>query len=223
MLLTANSLCMASPSAAGPRPMPYAARKHVPLRMTKVCCRSVTQETKEVMKKENWWNKNSAPNMIAVRDTQELVDALASAGEKLVIVEFYAPWCGACKALYPKICKIMNERTEDVLFIKVSFEDNKEICRTMGVKVLPFFHFYRGAEGKVDQFSCTVSKIQKLKILGVSQSSLMVLFAPGRSGHAKDDCSRDCREFAESFRELAASLLRGHVGGLKKVQNAREP
>ena len=32
------------------------------------------------------------------------------------------------------------------------------------LQVLPMFHFYRGAEGKVDGFSCTVSKIQKFKV-----------------------------------------------------------
>ena len=34
----------------------------------------------------------------------------------------------------------------------------------MGVKVLPFFKFFRGAEGKVDEFSCTISKIQKFRV-----------------------------------------------------------
>ncbi len=34
----------------------------------------------------------------------------------------------------------------------------------MGVKVLPYFQFFRGAEGKVDQFSCTVSKIQRFRV-----------------------------------------------------------
>lgn len=112
---------------------------------------------------DKWWNKNSAENMKDVGTIQELVDELALAGEKLVIVEFFAPWCGACKALYPKICKMMSDHLDDVVFLKVSFEDNKEMCKTMGIKVLPYFHFYRGAEGKVDAFSCTVSKIQKFR------------------------------------------------------------
>ena len=34
----------------------------------------------------------------------------------------------------------------------------------MGVKVLPYFKLFRGAEGKVAEFSCTVSKIQKIRV-----------------------------------------------------------
>jgi hypothetical protein len=62
-----------------------------------------------------------------------------------------------------QLCQIMNEHLEDVIFLKISFEANKEMCKNMGVKVLPYFKFFRGAEGKVDQFSCTVSKIQRFR------------------------------------------------------------
>ncbi|GFR45641.1 hypothetical protein Agub_g7050 [Astrephomene gubernaculifera] len=107
---------------------------------------------------EPWWAKDNPSNMKDINSIQELVDALAEAGDRLVVVEFYAQWCNACRALFPKICKIMADNP-NVLFYKVNFDDNRDACRTLGVKVLPYFHFYRGAEGRVAAFSCTISKL----------------------------------------------------------------
>lgn len=111
---------------------------------------------------EPWWEKDSAPNMKQISSVQELVDSLADAGDRLVIIDIYAKWCNACRALYPKLCRLMVEHP-DVVLLKVDFDDNRQMCKTLNVKVLPFFQLYRGAEGKVDGFSCSVSKLQRLK------------------------------------------------------------
>lgn len=58
---------------------------------------------------------------------------LADAGEHLVIVDFYAEWCGACRALYPKLCRMMVERP-DVIFLKVNFDKNKQMAKSLGIK-----------------------------------------------------------------------------------------
>ncbi|XP_020258111.1 thioredoxin-like 1-1, chloroplastic isoform X1 [Asparagus officinalis] len=52
-----------------------------------------------------WWEKTSKPNMTEIKSTQHLVDSLLDAGDNLVIVDFYSPGCGGCKALHPKIKK----------------------------------------------------------------------------------------------------------------------
>eukprot|EP01018_Ginkgo_biloba_P038462 Gb_00717 [translate_table: standard] len=109
-----------------------------------------------------WWEKGVHPNMKEVHSTQELIDSLLTAGDKLVVVDFYSPWCGACRSLHPKICQLA-ETNPDVEFVKVNYEDNKSMCYSLNIHVLPFFQFYRGAEGRVCSFSCTNATIKKFK------------------------------------------------------------
>jgi len=41
--------------------------------------------------------------MREVSSAQDLVNSLLNAGDKLVIVDFFSPGCGGCKALHPKV------------------------------------------------------------------------------------------------------------------------
>ncbi|KAE8735647.1 hypothetical protein F3Y22_tig00000340pilonHSYRG01003 [Hibiscus syriacus] len=47
--------------------------------------------------------EGSSPKMKEVTYVQDLVDSLLNAGDKLVIVDFFSPGCGGCKALHPKL------------------------------------------------------------------------------------------------------------------------
>jgi thiol-disulfide isomerase/thioredoxin len=112
----------------------------------------------EVSDSIQWWERDGGAYFTDIHSTREFVDALANASDKLVVVDFYATWCGSCRALYPKLCKLAGEH-EDVVFLKVNINENKSMCKSLNIKVLPFFHFYRGAEGRIDSFSCSLSKV----------------------------------------------------------------
>lgn len=56
-----------------------------------------------IKKPVRWWEKGLKPNMKEVTGAEDLVDSLLTAGDKLVVVDFFSPGCGGCKALHPKV------------------------------------------------------------------------------------------------------------------------
>ncbi|KAJ3682958.1 hypothetical protein LUZ60_013185 [Juncus effusus] len=113
-------------------------------------------------KSARWWESNRQPNMKEIESAQDLVDSLLNAGDKLVIVDFFAPGCPGCKSLHPKICQFA-EANPDVLFLQVNYEKHKSMCYSLHVHVLPFFWFFRGAQGRLTGFSCTNQTIKKFR------------------------------------------------------------
>jgi thiol-disulfide isomerase/thioredoxin len=111
-----------------------------------------------------WWTKDVPDNVLMVTNVQEMVDVLeqAAANDQLVVFECFAPWCGSCKALFHKMKKICKEHS-DVRFVLLNFEENRKLAKGLGIKVLPFFHFYRGADGKVEELTASISKIDRIK------------------------------------------------------------
>jgi thiol-disulfide isomerase/thioredoxin len=108
-----------------------------------------------------WWQM-AHDNYRDILSAEDLVNALKNAANKLVVVHFYSPSCGGCRTLHPKVYQIA-EAHQEAIFLKVNQEVHKLLCDTLIVRVLPFFHFYRGAEGRICRFSCTLSTINKLK------------------------------------------------------------
>ncbi|XP_021283225.1 thioredoxin-like 1-1, chloroplastic [Herrania umbratica] len=119
-------------------------------------------QTGLIGRSQKWWEKGLQPNMKEVTSAQDLVDSLMNAGDKLVVVDFFSPGCGGCKALHPKICQLA-EMNPEVQLLQVNYEEQKSMCYSLNVHVLPFFRFYRGAHGRLCSFSCTNATIKKFK------------------------------------------------------------
>ncbi|KAI3429789.1 hypothetical protein D9Q98_010102 [Chlorella vulgaris] len=109
-----------------------------------------------------WWLKSAPPNVVHINSVQQLVDTMAGAGDRLVIMDVYAPWCAACKALYPKVMKLVEGRP-DVLLLAINFDENKTVVKAMGVKVLPWFMFYRGKACKLQEFSASSKRFHLIE------------------------------------------------------------
>ena len=81
----------------------------------------------------------------------EFDEALKAAGDKLVVVDFTATWCGPCQRIAPVFVK-MAEEMGDVVFVKVDVDENDETSQACGMSCMPTFQFYKAGE-KVHEFS----------------------------------------------------------------------
>ncbi|KAG6489089.1 thioredoxin-like 1-2, chloroplastic [Zingiber officinale] len=123
---------------------------------------SSTQMGLSFKKAIQWWEKGLLPNMKEIESAEDLANSLLNADDQLVVVDFFSPGCGGCRALHPKICQIAG-LNPDVSFLQINYELHKSMCYSMHVHVLPFFRFYRGAQGRLCSFSCTNATIKKFK------------------------------------------------------------
>mmetsp|Transcript_11528 Transcript_11528/g.29318 ORF Transcript_11528/g.29318 Transcript_11528/m.29318 type:complete len:175 (+) Transcript_11528:260-784(+) len=71
---------------------------------------------------------------VLIEGVQQFVDELRAAGDKLVVVDFFASWCHACQKVQPKVEDLCAGR-HDIVLLKVPYDKNKQICKSLSVKV----------------------------------------------------------------------------------------
>ena len=72
-----------------------------------------------------------------VEVTDETFEAEVIKEESPVLVDFWAPWCGPCKALGPVLSEIADERNAEIKVVKVNIDDNQEYAFKLGVMSIP--------------------------------------------------------------------------------------
>lgn len=86
-------------------------------------------------------------------------------GINQVLVDFYADWCGPCKAIEPSLLKIAEER--NLKLVKVNIDESRELAEKYGVASIPFVALF--TNGEVSRVSVgAVPKSQLEKNLGLS-------------------------------------------------------
>lgn len=77
--------------------------------------------------------------------------------EKAVMVDFWAPWCGPCKAIGPTVEALEKEYGDKMTFTKVNVDENPISPSKYGVQAIPTLIFFKKGE-IADQITGMVAK-----------------------------------------------------------------
>ncbi len=75
---------------------------------------------------------------MTVQQFQELINS-----DQLVLVDFYADWCGPCKKMKPYLEEIAIAMNGKVKVVRINADDHQEICKVLKIDALPVLQLYK--------------------------------------------------------------------------------
>ncbi len=79
------------------------------------------------------------------------LDEIVRLAKVPVLVDFWAAWCGPCRAAAPHVEKVAGEKRGKALVLKVDVDKNQELSGRLGIRGIPHFMVFRDGKPVVSQ------------------------------------------------------------------------
>ena len=113
-------------------------------------------------------------NIIDVTETEFNDQVIEASESKLIVVDFWAPWCGPCKQLTPILEKIISKSGDKITLVKINIDENQQIAAQLRIQSIPTVYAFKDkqivnafqgviSEGQIIEFieKCLGSKINE--------------------------------------------------------------
>ena len=113
-------------------------------------------------------------NIIDVTETEFNDQVIEASESKLIVVDFWAPWCGPCKQLTPILEKIVSKSVDKITLVKINIDENQQIAAQLRIQSIPTVYAFKDKqivnafqgvipEGQIIEFieKCLGSKINE--------------------------------------------------------------
>ncbi len=82
-------------------------------------------------------------NIIDVNESDFNKQVIEASENKLIVVDFWAPWCGPCKQLTPVLEKIILKSGDKVTLVKINIDENQQIAAQLRIQSIPTVYAFR--------------------------------------------------------------------------------
>ena len=113
-------------------------------------------------------------NIIDVTETEFNDQVIEASENKLIVVDFWAPWCGPCKQITPILEKIVSKSEDKITLVKINIDENQQIAAQLRIQSIPTVYAFKNKqivnafqgvipEGQIIEFieKCLGSKINE--------------------------------------------------------------
>ncbi len=113
-------------------------------------------------------------NIIDVTEAEFNDQVIEASESKLIVVDFWAPWCGPCKQLTPILEKIVSKSGDKITLVKINIDENQQIASQLRIQSIPTVYAFKDKqivnafqgvipEGQIIEFieKCLGSKINE--------------------------------------------------------------
>ena len=85
--------------------------------------------------------------MSVITATDDNFEGEVLKSDKPVLVDFWAPWCGPCKAIGPLVEELAQQFPDNLKFAKINVDDSQKTALTYGVRSIPTLILFK--DGKI--------------------------------------------------------------------------
>ncbi len=85
-------------------------------------------------------------NIIDVTETEFNDKVIEASESKLIVVDFWAPWCGPCKQLTPILEKIILKSGDKVTLVKINIDENQQIAAQLRIQSIPTVYAFKNKQ-----------------------------------------------------------------------------
>ncbi len=84
--------------------------------------------------------------IVSIKNEEDLKRLSYDFNEKIIVIDFWAVWCGPCKIFAPIFKKIQQEYYKDFIFVKIDTDENPLIAQQFGITAIPTTIFLKGGQ-----------------------------------------------------------------------------